>query len=165
MALIYKPIQSTIETKSGEKNWHPTLVKVGRPVTTHDLSEKIAVMSSLTPGDVHNAFRCLPIVLREELLNGRSVKIEGLGTFTLKIRSRGKGVTTADKVNPSQITNLHCQFTPEYSRVGESTTRALTQGAEFVHINQLKTGLLGTEDGNDANNGGGGDDGVIDPEA
>mgnify|MGYP003623322699 CR=1 FL=1 len=163
MSLIYKPIQSTIKNKAGEKTWHLSLVKTGNTVTTQTLGEKIAVISSLTPGDVHNAFRCLPIVMKEELLNGNSVKLEGLGTFTLKARTRGKGVATANDVNPSQITALNCLFTPEYTRMGDTITRSLTTGAQFVHVNRLKTGLVSNENGN--NTGNGDDDDFIDPEA
>lgn len=161
MSLIYKAVQSTIENKSGDKTWHPALVKVGKTVTTHEVGEKIALMSSLNPGDVHNVFRCLPIVFWGLLLDGKSVKIEGWGTFTLKIRSRGKGVLTAKEVNPGQITDLHCQFTPEYSRMGNTITRSHTVGVEFVHVDRLNTGKEGTNEGS----GNGDDDDYVDPNA
>lgn len=166
MPLIYKPTQSTIENKAGVKTWHLSLVKTGHTVTTQALGEKISVMSSLTPGDVHNAFRCLPLVMKDELMNGNSVKIDGLGTFTLIARTRGKGVATAEEVNPSQITTLHCQFTPEYTRTGQTTTRTLTTGARFTHVNNLKTGLVSSDANNDGGNeGDGGDGGYVDPDA
>jgi len=164
MPLIYKPAQSTIENKAGEKTWHLSLVKTRHTVTTQALGEKISIMSSLTPGDVHNAFRCLPIVMKDELMNGNSVKIDGLGTFTLIARTRGKGVPTAAEVSPSQITSLHCQFTPEYTRTGATTTRTLTTGATFVHVNQLKTGLVSSNANNNSGNEDGGDE-YIDPNA
>ena len=54
------------------------------------------------------------------------------------IRSRGKGVDTEEKVNPNQITSVHCRFTPEYFRpIAVGTTRALTQGMTFAHADLI----------------------------
>ena len=164
MALIYQGLQSQLENKQGEKTWHLSLVKTGEVVSTQELGEKIAEKSSLTAGDVHNVVRNLMSVMREELLSSRSVKLDGLGTFTMRARTRGTGVATEKEVNPTQITSLHCQFTPEYHRVAGATTRAITAGVKFVHINQLAKNLLSGADDN--NNGGNNDDDdFIDPEA
>ena len=63
---------------------------------------------------------------------GRTVRLNGLGTFTMKARTRGKGTVKAEDVNPNQVTALRCQFTPEYTRPAAiGTTRALLQGVEF----------------------------------
>lgn len=71
-------------------------------------------------------------------MNSHSVRLEGLGTFTMGIRSRGKGVDTEEKVNPNQITWVHCRFTPEYFRpIAVGTTRALTQGMTFAHADLI----------------------------
>lgn len=86
--------------------------------------------------------------MRVELLNSRTVRLEGLGTFTMKARTSGKGVASADKVNPNQITALRCQFTPEYTRPAAiGTTRALLQGVQFVHADLLKSLTEGEEGG------------------
>ena len=94
--------------------------------------------------------------MREQLLNSRTVKLEGLGTFTMVCQSRCKGVDAEADVSPAQITGLRCQFTPEYTRdAGGNITRALIQGASYIHVNQL-TKALGTGGGGNA--GGSGDD-------
>lgn len=92
--------------------WHLNLVKAGGTVATQQLAEVIAEKSSLTAGDVQNVVRNLMSVMREYLLNSRSVRLDGLGTFTMKACTRGKGVESADKVSPNQITALKCRFTP-----------------------------------------------------
>jgi len=164
MALIYHGIQSQIENKSGKKTWHLSLIKTGEVVTTQQLGEKIAEKSSLTAGDVHNVIRNLMSVMRDEMLNSRSVKLDGLGTFTFIARTRGNGVATQKEVNPSQVASLRCQFTPEYNRVGANTTRALTTGATFIHIDTLLKKLKSADsDGDNNNNGGGGV--IVDPDA
>ena len=139
MPLFYKAVQSPIANKAGAKLWHLNLVKAGGTVATQQLAEVIAEKSSLTAGDVQNVVRNLMSVMREYLLNSRSVRLDGLGTFTMKACTRGKGVESADKVSQNQITALKCRFTPEYTRPAAiGTTRALTQGVQFLHADLLK---------------------------
>ena len=154
MPLFYYARQSQIATKEGVKTWHLSLKKVGKVVDTQLLAESIAEKSSLTPGDVQNVVRNLLSVMRVHLLNSHSVRLEGLGTFTMGIRSRGKGVDTEEKVNPNQITSVHCRFTPEYFRpIAVGTTRALTQGMTFAHAD-----LIGKVVDNNAGGDGEGED-------
>ena len=120
--LIYKAVQSNIASKDKKKKWHPCLIKMGNVVDTQMIGETIAERSSLTAGDVHNVIRNLMAVMREQLLNSRTVKLEGLGTFTMVCQSRCKGVDAEADVSPAQITGLRCQFTPEYTRDGHYTT-------------------------------------------
>ena len=150
MPLFYRPVQSPIANKEGVKKWHLNLVKVGKIVNTQQLAESIAEKSSLTPGDVQNVVRNLMSTMRVELLNSRTVRLEGLGTFTRKARTSGKGVDASDEVNPNQITMLRCQFTPEYFRPAAiGTTRALIQGVQFAPADLLKNlgGGAGKEGG------------------
>ena len=132
MPLFYYARQSQIATKEGVKTWYLSLKKVGKVVDTQLLAESIAEKSSLTPGDVQNVIRNLMSTMRMHLLNSRTVRLNGLGTFTMKARTRGKGTEKAEDVNPNQVTALRCQFTPEYTRPAAiGTTRALLQGVEF----------------------------------
>lgn len=151
MPLFYKGVLATKANKEGMKTWHPTLVKMKKVVNTQTLALEIAEKTSLTAGDVQNVVRNLLSVMRGHLMNCYTVRLEGMGTFTMKIRSRGKGVVTEDKVNPFQITAVHCRFTPEYFRpIAVGTTRALMQGVSFVPAD-----LIGKQEDADA----GGDDG------
>ena len=83
MPLIYKPYQATLANKEGQKLYYPRLVKFGKMVNTQKMAELIAEKASLTAGDVHNVIRNLMSVMREQLLNSRTVRLEGLGTFTM----------------------------------------------------------------------------------
>lgn len=173
MALIYRAIQSAIANKAGEKLWHLSLVKMRDVITTQVLAEHIAEKSSLSPGDVHNVIRNLMTTMRVHLLNSYTVKLEGLGSFTMIAHTRGQGVKTAKEVNPNQVTYLRCQFTPEYTQsAGSTRTRALIQGVKFTSVEQFKKMIIGgLDDGNnndgnnndgnnnDSGNNGGGDNG------
>lgn len=162
MPLIYKPFKSSMKTKEGKQLFYPRLVKLGKVVDTQKLGELIAQKASLTPGDVHNVVRNLMEVMREQLLNSRTVRLDGLGTFTMITQAGGNGVETSEKVNPGQIRNLRCQFTAEYRRPeGSPTTRALTEGVEYVSLAELAKGLTPVDgDGGDGDGGG-----VVDPMA
>ena len=161
MPLIYKPYQATLANKEGQKLYYPRLVKFGKMVNTQKMAELIAEKASLTAGDVHNVIRNLMSVMREQLLNSRTVRLEGLGTFTMIAKANGKGVELENKVSSSQITSLRCQFTPEYTRAANgSATRALTTGVEFVHIKDVAGSFVADDaidkDPDDDNKPGGG---------
>ncbi|WP_321480509.1 HU family DNA-binding protein [uncultured Bacteroides sp.] len=134
MPLFYKSKKSTLASKDGKKKWYPILVKVGGMVSTQKIGELIAEKSSLTPGDVHNVVRNLMTVMREQLLNSRSIKLDGLGTFTIISQSRANGVEKEEDVNSAQITRLRVSFRPEYKRMPgkEGITRALYDGVEYA---------------------------------
>jgi predicted histone-like DNA-binding protein len=132
MPLFYKSVQSAVKSKDGSKKWHPKLIKVGKAVSTQKLSHLIAEKSSLTPGDVYNVIYNLMSVVRDQLMESHSVKLDGLGTFTVIATSRGNGADTADEVNPLQINNLRIRFTPIYSRIyGEGIVKPMFHGVKF----------------------------------
>ena len=89
MPLFYRAVQSPMANKAGAKLWHLNLVKTGTTVTTQQLAEVIAEKSSLTPGDVQNVVRNLMSAMPEQLLNSRTVRLDGLGTFRMKARTQG----------------------------------------------------------------------------
>ena len=151
MPLLYYARQSQLKTKDGVKQWHLTLKKVGRAVSLQQLGEMVAEKCSATPGDVHNVIRNLMSVMRMQLLNSRTVRLDGLGTFTVIARTRGKGVDKEKDVNPNQVTSLHFM----------GTTRALWQGVEFEKWTG-GTATDGNEGSGDGNGGNAGGDGGLD---
>ena len=99
--------------------------------------------------------------MRLQLLNSRTVRLDGLGTFTVIARTRGKGVDAEKDVSPNQVTSLHFMFTPEYTRPAAlGTTRALWQGVEFEKWTG-KDAADGGKDPDDGNGGGSDGDGGI----
>ena len=160
MTLFFKARKSTLASKDGKKKWFPVLVKVGKPVSLIDMAEEVAEKSSLTPGDVLSANRNLMSVMSRHLLNSQSVRLDGLGTFTVISKANGTGVDTEEEVNSLQINGLRVRFTPEYTRNNsEGTTRAM-----FAKVKYAKWGGINSS----AQNDGSGDDDedeYIDPNA
>jgi len=170
MPVLFKAKKSTIADKEGNKKWYPQLVKIGKPVETQHIAELIAERSSLSVGDTHNVMRNLAPVMKELLTNGRSISIDGLGTFRMTCRSRG-GVETAEDVNAAQIKSLRIVFTPTATRsMGSATTRAMYTGVEYVRYDPAtRSSTSGDGDGGSGGGNGGGsgnpDDEFIDPTA
>ena len=78
-----------------EKGLHPRIFLNGK-VGTDKLCRMIHGRSSLSVGDVKNAFEMLAQICGEELREGREVHIEGLGYFAPILRSTQK-VTRSTK--------------------------------------------------------------------
>ena len=81
------------QLKSNGK-WYPKSVTIGRPVDTDTVAKKLADQSSLSVGDVLSVLKLLGGVIGDYMNNGRSVKLEGLGTFYYTANAEGNGVDT-----------------------------------------------------------------------
>lgn len=162
MPLLYKALQSSLPSKDGKKKWHPRLVKFKKVVDTQKVGEMIAEKSSLTPGDVHNVMRNLVAVMSDLLLNSRTVRLDGLGSFTVLAKANGNGVDTSKDVNPAQISRLKIQFTPTATQTSGGVTRAIFNGVEYERWDGQSANMV--VDGEDGA-GDGDDDEYIDPNA
>ena len=81
MAILYDWYENPGESDdSEEKGLHPRIFLNGK-VGTDKLCRMINGRSSLSVGDVKNAFEMLAQICGEELREGREVHIEGLGYF------------------------------------------------------------------------------------
>lgn len=137
MPLNYKAVQSNMPSADGKKKYHPHLVKIHKPVELVTLATEIAERSSLTPGDVYNVVQNLIGSMKFHLLNGETVKLDGLGSFTVKAHSEGNGVDTPEEVNHKQISYLTIQFTPTYKRMGGmGVLKPIFQGVKFQRIDK-----------------------------
>lgn len=165
MALVFKAFQSNIKNKSGVKLWYPRVITVGKTVSTRQLATDVAEMSTMTPGDMYNALHTLASVMKRYLQESHSVKLDGIGTFSLHSRAGGNGVATEKEVNSTQIGRIVCHFVPETTKNIDGTvaTRALVQGVSFVSLASLTESATSSSDSGTADSGssgsGGDDDG------
>lgn len=113
--------------------WYPQSITVGKPVTTDEVAKRLAAESTVSPGDTFAVLKSLGGVLGDFMANGRTVKLEGLGTFYYTAASNGNGVDTADKVTASQITDVRVRFIPEKhtNSSHQVTTRSLVSDSIF----------------------------------
>lgn len=118
---FYKKVKKKINDK-----WYPQSVTVGDPVTTDEIAQLLADFSSASVGDTYNILKNLARAMSIYMSNGRTVKLEGLGTFYYTATASGQGVDTPEEVNASQIIGVRVRYLPDYSRQSDGTaTRAL----------------------------------------
>lgn len=113
--------------------WYPQSITVGKPVTTDQIADKLALLSTVTRGDAYAIVKNLGGVLGDYMAAGRTVKVDGVGTFYYTAAANKKGVDSPQKVNATQITGVRVRFIPEVHRDVNSqvTTRSMVDSNIF----------------------------------
>lgn len=113
--------------------WYPQSITVGKPVTTDQIAAKLAFVSTVTPGDAYAIMKNLGSVLGEYMASGRTVKIEGVGTFYYTAATNKNGVASPEEVSAKQIKGVRVRFIPEVHRDVNSqlTTRSMVDSNIF----------------------------------
>ena len=91
MSVIYKVITRPTDPRvpNSPKRFYPHLITLGQSVSLKYLAEKMRDRSSLSVGDIKSVIQNFVDKMKEQLLEGKSVNIEGLGVFMLAARSKG----------------------------------------------------------------------------
>ena len=118
---IFKAIYKALSGK-----WHPQAVTVGPPVEMDELCKQISMMTTVSAPDAKAAIEALGMVMGSFMNSGRTVHVDGLGTFYYTCVSNRQGVDTEKEVNANQITGTRVRFVPESTRKGRNVTRART---------------------------------------
>lgn len=111
--------------KKLSKLWYPQAITVDEPVTMDELCKQIELVSTVSKGDAKAVLATLGQVMGVFMNAGRSVRVEGLGTFYYTCTSEGKGKATKEEVDKSCITGTRVRFVPESTRQGNVITRSL----------------------------------------
>ena len=156
------PIFKAIYKKLSRK-WHPHAITVGKPVEMGELCDQISLISTVSRPDAKAALEALGMVMGSFMNSGRSVHVDGLGTFYYTCISNGQGVDTEKEVNASQITGTRVRFVPEFTRKGKVVTRGLiSSNLTWTNIKSVSTpdgtgesSTPGEEGGGEEEGGGG----------
>lgn len=84
MAAIYEMREMPDIRKTGEKVFYPK-IKVQTQINTDQLIERIGSECSLTPADLKAAISAISRSIATELAEGNSVKLDGIGTFSVRL--------------------------------------------------------------------------------
>ena len=124
----YKKSQKKVNGK-----WYPQGVTIGKPVQTKEVANRLADLSALSPGDCYSMLGNLGKVLGEFMNAGRTVKLDGVGTFYYTPNTQGQGVDTPEEVSAKQIIGTRVRFIPEVARSvrGQASTRPLVSENTF----------------------------------
>lgn len=147
--------------KKANGKWYPQGITIGKPVTTKEVANRLADLSALSPGDCYSMLGNLGKVLGEYMNSGRTVKLDGVGTFYYTANASGQGVDSAEEVSAKQITGTRVRFIPEVARSvkGQVTTRSLVSSDVFWE--ELKLNTTTTPGETPTEPGGSGDDGEL----
>ena len=111
--------------------WYPKSVLVGSPVTTKQIAERLSKESTVSLADTYAVLLALGGVMGEYMAEGRSVKLEGIGSFYFTATANKKGVDKEEKVSANQINGVRVRFIPE-TRFQGGGTRATGGGRRAV---------------------------------
>lgn len=143
--------------------WYPKAVTVGKPVTTDQVADKLAILSTVTRGDTYAVLKNLGGVMADYMAQGLTVKIEGVGTFYYTAATNKQGVATPEEVSSSQINNVRVRFIPEVGRSSSKkiVTRSLvdtniswTDVETLMPLTKTETGGDDGADGGTSGDGG-----------
>lgn len=136
--------------------WYPQSVTWGKAVTTREVADQLSVLSTVTRGDTYAVMENLGQVLSSYMGQGRTVKIDGVGTFYYTATSRKKGVHTSEEVSSSQINGVRVRFLPEVERSSgnQVTTRSMVN-TKIIWEEWGKT-TASPDNGDNGNTGGNG---------
>lgn len=150
---FFKKVQKEIN-----KLWYPQSITWGKAVTTREVADQLSILSTVTRGDTYAVIENLGLVLSNYMGQGRTVKIDGVGTFYYTASSAKRGVPTAEEVTASLINGVRVRFLPEVER--SSSNQVTTRSMVNTKIAWEEWGKSSSNGGSTGggNTDGGGDD-------
>lgn len=90
MSVIYKVVTRPSDPRvpNSPKKYYPQLITLGQSVNLKYIAQKMQGYSSLSIGDIKSVIQNFVEKMKEQLLEGKSVNIEGLGVFMLTACSK-----------------------------------------------------------------------------
>ena len=149
MAIRFKRVSrlSDPTNKDSAKKIYPSFsYKYDNPATLAEVAKKISGSAGVSEGETISVLKDFRTLLREILLSGRSVNIDGIGYFYLSASS--KGTDTAEDFSASDITGLRICFRANRDiriNAGASSTR--TDGLAFKDLDRINDDGSGTPSG------------------
>ena len=112
--------QKTYNKKFGV--WYPAAMTMGQPVPVKQVAKRLSAMCTATYADVMAVLGNLPDVMADYMAQGKSVRLDGLGTFRYTLDTRG--VTDEAEFDfQKQVKAVRVQFVPQREgRSGFPTT-------------------------------------------
>lgn len=133
--------------------WYPMAVTVGKPVNTDEVAGRLAQISTVSRADTYAVLKDLAGVLADYMAQGRTVKMDGLGTFYYTANTIKNGVADEKDVSAAQIAGVRVRFIPEARRSGSGRNMVRSLISDNIFWVELPADAKTTDPGQ----GGGGD--------
>ena len=131
--------------------WYPQSITVGKPASTDEVADRLSKIPTVSRADTYAVLKDLGSVMGDIMASGRSVKLEGLGSFYYTANTAKQGVTTPEEVSAKQITGARVRFIPETTR--NSNNQVVTRSMVSTNLFWEEWGGSDTPSG--GNEGGG----------
>lgn len=135
--------------------WYPKSVTVGKPVNTNEVVDRLAQISTVSRADTFAVLKDLGGVVGDFMAQGRTVKLDGLGTFYLTADASKQGVDSPDKVKATNIVGARVRFIPETTRTASNRIATRSLVSNNIFWEEWGGSSTSTPGGSE---GGGGDD-------
>lgn len=161
MSVVYKIITRPTDPRvpNSPKRYYPQLITLGQSVDLKYLAQKMRDRSSLSVGDIKSVIQNFVDKLKEQLLEGKSINIEGLGVFMLAARSKGEDLAKDISAKSVDSVRIFFQANKEL-KITKTATRA-DEKLDLISLDDYLKKVSVTVIPEDPENpdGGGGEDG------
>lgn len=131
MAYKFRTAQNQIQTSKSYQKWYAASLTLNN-ISTEQLCDEISHSCTVTESDVRGALTEIAVVISQHLKNNDSVKIDGLGTFFVRLSS--VPTEKPEEFKSSQIKSARVGFRPET----EIASRYLDERGKIRRITQKK---------------------------
>ena len=126
---FYKKMKMKVNGK-----WYPKSVLVGSAISTEQVAKRVAAESTVSPADVRAVLTALGGVMGAYMAQGRSVKLDGVGSFYFTASTNKNGVATEKEVTAKLINGVRVRFIPETRFRGNGKGRVSMRSLSDVDI-------------------------------
>lgn len=159
MSVIFRTVErpSDPRVENSPKKYFPQLITLGQSVDLNFIAQKMQDRSSLSIGDIRSTMQNFVEKLKEQLLEGKSVNIAGLGVFLLAAKSKGEA--KAEDVTARSVESVRIWFQANKElKITKTATRA-GEKLDLVSLDDYLKGLSNVPAGGGSEGGSGGGSG------
>ncbi len=111
MSIKYKVVEKTEPgvAGGGNKQWYASAIADGE-ITIDDLTKEVEKFSSLSESDIRGVIIALENVIQSQLLNGKIIRLDKLGSFYPSLSSNG--AASEAEFSPSLIKGAKVNYRP-----------------------------------------------------
>lgn len=129
MGILLKPVQRVNpQDPKGKRKWYPVQYTTDI-VSEIELGEMISYETTINPMEAAMVIRQLGKILPAVLMDGKSVRLGGIGTFNVRLRT--EGADSRDQLTARNVKEVRMSFLPDQK------TRETLKHAEFVWVDKI----------------------------
>ncbi|WP_071148977.1 HU family DNA-binding protein [Bacteroides ndongoniae] len=136
--------------------YYPRAITIGTAINTDQIAEALADRSTVTKTDVKAVLTEMADVMSQYMAQGKSVKLEGLGSFRLGLNT--KGVKNEEDFDfQTQLQRVKVNFIPETTypaSTGAATRSMVSNSLEWIEYDKALTTADSSEGGTPSEGGG-----------